>query len=312
VHMNNMIGVILAAGKGSRLYPVTEKLPKPLVPIGNKRLLEYHIAMLKEIGIKECIIVVGHFGFEIAKYFGDGRNFGITIKYVEQTKPLGIANALACVSDFIKGPFILILGDIFFRVSNLEMMISIMEEKRANGILATKIENDPDSLKKNFSLDFDKDGKVLRVFEKPKRIINNIKGCGLYLFDENIFEAVNRTPRTALRDEYEITDSVQIFINLGFNVYYTNVVEEDLNITYPRELFYINMDFLKKNGMAKYLAENVKVGMSCELDNVIVCENSVIEDFVTIRDSVIFPDVVVKKGSKIEHAIVTKERVIKI
>lgn len=312
--MTELSGVILAAGKGSRLYPITERIPKPLVPIGKRPLIEYQLDILKSLGIKKCYIVIGYFGYEIAKHLGDGSDYGIHIEYVEQKKPLGIANALSQTSHKVNGSgkFLLMLGDIFFETSDLNNMIKLMDEKQANAVLATKIEHDPDALKKNFAIHHNGDGLVQKVVEKPTILVNNLKGCGMYLFDRNIFEAVNRTPRTALRNEYELTDSIQLFIDSGYKVYYSNVIEDDLNITFLKDLYMINMDHLKRQGLNIALGDNVDIGENVKLDNVVIGNNVIIQDDVEMRDTIVLADAFVKKGERINQSIVTKDNVLRI
>jgi dTDP-glucose pyrophosphorylase len=179
-------------------------------------------------------------------------------------------------------------------------------------VLATKIENDPMALRKNFSLEFDETGLVKNVVEKPKKVKNKIKGCGMYLFDDNIFEAVNKTPRTALRNEYEITDAIQIFIDLGYKVYYTNIIEEDVNITFPHDLFNINMEFLRIHNKDRIFGEHVVLGNNIHLENVIVGENSVIEDHVRLKNVITLPGAHIKDGRTIENSIVTPNFITRI
>ena len=84
-------------------------------------------------------------------------------------------------------------------------------------------------------------GRVRRVIEKPRYVDSQLKGCGLYVFDPHIFDAIRRTPRTAMRDEYEITDSIQILINDGYVTHHHPIVERDLNLTKPADLLTINL-----------------------------------------------------------------------
>ena len=115
-----------------------------------------------------------------------------------------------------------------------------------HAVLAVKEENDPELVKRNFAVILNEDGTVKRVIEKPKSVNSTLKGCGLYLFDLSIFDAIRRTPRTAMRDEYEITDSIQILINDGYRVGTASIIEEDVNLTYPRDLWECNLRQLKK------------------------------------------------------------------
>ena len=95
-----------------------------------------------------------------------------------------------------------------------------------------------------------------RVIEKPRYVDSQLKGCGLYVFDQHIFDAIRRTPRTAMRDEYEITDSIQILINDGYVVHHHPIVERDLNLTKPEDLLTINLIELARRGLTQLVGES--------------------------------------------------------
>ena len=107
-----MIAAILAAGRGTRMYPFSTRFPKPILPICNKPLLQHQIEMMRDLGIREILLVIGHLGHEIAGALGDGSDLGVQIKYVEQTETLGIANALGQLEPHVHEPTFLLLGDI--------------------------------------------------------------------------------------------------------------------------------------------------------------------------------------------------------
>ena len=110
-----------------------------------------------------------------------------------------------------------------------------------NANLVSMYEPDPAMVRRNFVIQADERGRVHRVIEKPRYVDSQLKGCGLYVFDPHIFDAIRRTPRTAMRDEYEITDSIQILINDGYVVHHHPIVERDLNLTKPDDLLTINL-----------------------------------------------------------------------
>jgi len=312
--MNEFMGVIIAAGKGTRLYPITQNYPKSLIPIANKSIMEYQIELLKDVGITEILIVVGHYGFEVTKVLGDGRKYGVTIQYVEQKEAIGSANAVGITAKLINKPFLLILGDIYFKVNheNLKKMLKDFLTSDANGIIATKEVTDLQEIKENFAIQFQDDGKVIKVIEKPKKPINNIKGCGIYLFDDNIFEAINRTPRTALRDEYEFTDSIQKFIELNYNVYYKNVIEEDINLNYTYDLYQLNMKIVAEREGKNIIGLNLKKGAGVSITNSVIGNDVTIQDNVELVNCVLFNDVEVKKNQKLEQCIITKNSILRI
>ena len=92
--MSEFLGAILAGGKGTRMAPFSERYPKPLLPVGNKPLLEHQIDLMRGLGITEVLLLIGHKGYEIARALGDGDRMGVRIRYVEQTQTLGIAHAV--------------------------------------------------------------------------------------------------------------------------------------------------------------------------------------------------------------------------
>jgi NDP-sugar pyrophosphorylase family protein len=287
------LGVILAAGHGSRMGPFGEEMPKPVAPICNKPLLAYQIEHLRALGINEIIVVIGHLGHLITAALGDGSAYGVRIRYVEQTQRLGLAHAVGQLEPHIDRPFVLMLGDIFFEVSDLGRMVRAFEEHRPAAVLATKNEPDPSAVRRNFSVHLRDDGTVRRVIEKPRFVETNLKGCGLYLFDLRIFDAIRRTPRTALRDEYELTDSIQILIDLDYPVCAATVVEWDMNITYIGDLIACCRRQLAAEGRPSL------VGSGCELADGVELEETVLGDGVSVSKPTRMERCVVMSGVEI-------------
>ncbi len=307
----DLLGIILAAGKGTRMLPFSESWPKPLLPIGGKPLLLHQIEAMRELGIREILIVIGHLGFEIVRNLGDGSIHGVSLKYVEQEETLGIAHAVGRLERHVDRPFLLFLGDIFFETRNLGRMI----EKMGNGakgdtagVLAVKKEEDPLAIMRNFVVHLADDGSVRRVVEKPRHPRTNLKGCGLYLFDTAFFDAVRRTPRTAMRDEYEITDAIQIFIDDGWRVEAAEVVEEDLNLSFPGDLLDLNLHFLESHGKDRILGNGVKIAEGAEVLRSVVMDGAVIENPVMMKECLVFPGTIVSRTGKIRRMILTPEQ----
>ena len=306
----NYTGVILAGGKGFRMGSFSSNYPKAILPICNRMLMEYHIEEMSKIGIKKIIILIGHLGFKVVDAIGNGEKFGVKIDYVDQGQTLGIAHALGKLERHINSSFLLFLGDIFFTTeSGLGPMIDLMEKSKANAILATKVEHDKDALKRNFAVVLE-DGTsdvVKRVIEKPGYVVHNLKGCGLYLFDLHIFDAIRRTPRTAMRDEYEITDSIQILIEDDFLVKQLSVIKEDMNLTVPDDLIKCNMGMLKRKGITKLIGEGVKLNKDTQIINSVIGNNVEISSPIKITNSVIFDNVKLDITDDITNSIVTPE-----
>jgi dTDP-glucose pyrophosphorylase len=149
------------------------------------------------------------------------------------------------------------------------------------------------------------------VVEKPRNPTNRLKGCGVYIFDQNVFDAVRRTPRTAMRNEYEITDSIQVMIDDGLVISHRPIVSFDLNLTFPHELLMLNLKELKRRKVKNIIGKNALIPSGASIENTVIGEESVVKYPITIRDSVIFPGVEVDSRTDIEKTIVFKSDSIK-
>jgi dTDP-glucose pyrophosphorylase len=304
-----MIGVILAAGKGSRMYPFGERMPKPLLPILNRPLIDHQLEAMAGAGIRRVIIVVGYYGFEIVRAVGDGGRWGVSITYVDQEETLGIAHALGCLESKIDRPFLLFLGDIFFHAKDLAPLINPIIEGKAHAALAAKQETDIMAVRRNFAIFKGPDGAVNRVMEKPRYAGTNLKGCGLYAFDMQIFDAVRRTPRTAARNEYEITDSIQLLIQDGLRVLAMDLIEYDINLTYPEDLLMANQAELKRRGIESWIGDNFTGPGKERIEGSVIGDNVTLDESVSVRDSIIFSEVKHNEDRDLERMIITPSQV---
>ena len=301
-----LTGVILAAGKGVRMRPFSDHYPKPILPICNKPILAYQIEAMKKLGIEKILIVVGHLGHKIVDALGDGSCYGIKIEYVDQGETLGIAHALYKLENKINTSFLLFLGDIFFITRDLNQMVDTFQGEEISGVLATKEEKDVEAISRNFSVTLDDEGYVSRLIEKPKYVKNNLKGCGIYLFGLDIFDALRRTPRTAMRDEYEITDAIQIMIDDGRKVVCSNIIDDDINLTYPDDLLRCNFRILKERGVDMLVGENNRFHKNAKISSSIFGKNITIDHECTITNSIIFDGVDLSpKLTKLDNVIIT-------
>jgi dTDP-glucose pyrophosphorylase len=303
-------GVILAAGHGSRMGPFGNSVPKPIAPVCNRPLLAYQLDHLRSIGIDDVIIVIGHLGHRIIETLGDGAAFGVRIRYVEQQKRLGLAHAVGQLEPHVHRPFVLMLGDIFFEVDNLTSMTALFEGADTAAVLAVKDEPDPAAIRKNFSVIPGEGGAVKRVIEKPRVVPNRIKGCGIYLFDDRIFEAVRRTPRTAMRDEYELTDSIQILIDYGYPVRMAPVVEWDMNVTFIGDLIECCAHVLRKQGRSSITGPGCTVAPGAELVDTVLGEGAVVKHPIRMERCVVMPRVSVESREPLCNAVITPDGVL--
>ncbi len=302
-------GVILAAGKGSRIRPFSETYPKPLLPVLDRPLMVWQIQSMVELGIRDITIVIGHLGHRIVSELGDGARFGARLTYVEQNEMLGIAHAVGQLERYLDQPFLLFLGDIFFETRNLSTMIDQFHREGVDAVLAVKREPDPAAIRRNFTVELDDRGFVCRVMEKPRHPRTDLKGCGLYLFDATIFDAIRRTPRTALRDEYEITDAIQIFLGDGYGVWASDVIERDLNMSTPVDLLDLNLHAMRCGGLENFVAEGAFVDPTARLENSVILKGARVGPGVHLRECCVLPGEVVGGGS-FERSILSAGRVV--
>jgi glucose-1-phosphate thymidylyltransferase len=207
-------GLILSGGKGTRLRPLTYTSAKQLVPVANKPVLFYGIEAIAEAGIREIGIVVGDTQAEIRAAVGDGSRWGVKVTYIEQDAPRGLAHAVKISEPFIAGdPFVMYLGDNLLNKGITPFVREFEREKPAAQILLTRV---PDP--QMFGVAELKDGKVVRLVEKPKEPIGDLALVGVYMFGPEVFESVNRI-KPSFRNELEITDAIQDLIDRGLTVH---------------------------------------------------------------------------------------------
>jgi NDP-sugar pyrophosphorylase family protein len=179
-----MKAVILAGGKGTRLKPYTTVFPKPLMPIGDKPILEIVVRQLKSQGFDEIIIAVGHLAELIMTFFDDGSKFGVEIDYSRENKPLGTAGGLGLIKKELNETFLMLNGDV---LTTLDYSDLVNYHKR-NGAIATVALN-----KRDVHIDFgvveiDDNNSIVGYTEKPK--IDYLVSMGVYVFDPKVLEYI--------------------------------------------------------------------------------------------------------------------------
>jgi glucose-1-phosphate thymidylyltransferase len=213
------LGIILAGGKSSRLYPATLAVSKQLLPVYDKPLIYYPLSTLMLAGVKEFLIITNPLESQFFfKLLGDGRDLGIHIEYATQPKPDGIANAFKIASlHYIMAleefdQVALILGDnIFYGASLSESLVEASNFDQPAAQIFTQRVTHPNRFG---VVEFDDNGDVLSIEEKPTHPKSNFVSTGLYFYPMDVFEKVYRL-RPSARGEYEITDLNNIYLKLG-------------------------------------------------------------------------------------------------
>lgn len=223
-----MKALILAGGAGTRLRPITHTRAKQLVPVANKPILYYGLEEISEAGIKDVGIVVGDTAAEVKAAVGDGSEWGISVTYITQDAPLGLAHAVLTARDFLADDdFVMYLGDNLLKQS-LRDFVERFEEDRRRAVAPTLhdaaeapcaqilLKEVPDPHRFGVA-ELNPDGTVVRLLEKPEHPPSNLALVGVYLFDRRVHEAVSSIEPSA-RGELEITDAIQWLVDSGCRV----------------------------------------------------------------------------------------------
>jgi glucose-1-phosphate thymidylyltransferase len=199
-----MKGIILAAGRGTRLYPMTKPVCKPLLPVYDKPMIYYPLSVLLQAGCEEIMIIIPpgeQNAFE--NLLGDGTQLGISIVYAEQTEPRGIADALLIAREFSAGESVcLILGDNIFHSPKLEQMLRKAAAQRQGATVFGYWVKDPHAFG---VVEFDDKGQAISIEEKPRHPKSHYIIPGLYFYDAQVMDIAQNLKPSA-RGELEITD----------------------------------------------------------------------------------------------------------
>jgi len=208
-----MKGLILSGGKGTRLYPLTYTCAKQLVPVANKPVLIRVVEAIKEAGITDIGIVVGDTAAEIKDAVGDGSRWDVKITYIPQENPLGLAHAVKIAEGFLgEERFVMFLGDNVLQ-GGISGLVRQFEASDCNAqIVLTRVERP-----QQYGVAVLKNEEVVRLVEKPRDPPSDLALVGVYMFDHNVFEAVNNI-RPSWRNEYEITDAIQYLVDHAYKV----------------------------------------------------------------------------------------------
>lgn len=284
-----MKGLILSGGRGTRLRPITFTSAKQLVPVANKPILFYGIEALAASGIRDIGIVVGDTAPEIREAVGDGSRFGVSVTYIQQEAPLGLAHAVLVSEAFLGSePFCMYLGDNLIREKLAPLVERFRREQPGSQILLARV---PDPTR--FGVAVLREGQVVGLVEKPAVPPSDLALVGVYMFDAAVFKAV-RAIRPSARGELEITDAIQWLIENG-HVVRPHVIEGWWKDTGKLE------DMLEAN---RIILDTLLPRAEGVVERSEIHGRVVVEAGARIVDSTVRGPVIVGRGARVESAYI--------
>ena len=312
-----MKAVLLAAGKGKRLSPITEKLPKQMIKIAGKPILEYVIEYLIQLNFDNVCIIISPQSEQIKKYFGDGTNYGIKITYIYQKEQKGTAHATNLAKDFVgQDGFLLYLADTIIPNIHEDFLQKITSNKFEVEILSSKITEEKSNSVGNILLDGD---LVTKITEKSITTGTKLGWGGIAFFKSNLIFKMIEKLNPSVTGEYEITDAMNDILliekkirnHICTSFIDTGTLKGLLNLM--RYLFVNKNDSPFKIDLPIlsnpiYIGKNCKFGKNTIIGPVVSIGNNVsIGDNTIIKNSIILDDVIIPSNQKISDSILSNE-----
>jgi len=226
--------VVLAAGEGKRMHPLTFTRPKVMLQIAGKPILEWNLLNAKNAGLKDFIFIVGYKSEMVRNHFGDGKKWNVKIEYVNQGKTLGTAHAIGVVEHFVND-FIVLSGDSIFGSKDIK---NFLQKGTKMGLM--KVENPGD-----YGIVELNGKKVVKIYEKMENPFSNVINAGIYRFNKKIFNYIKKTKKSQ-RGEFEITDTINILVKK--ETMEGVFLKELRDVVYPWHLLDANEEILQKIG----------------------------------------------------------------
>ena len=321
-------GIIISGGFGTRLRPLTCTIPKPLIPIVNKPVIERQIDLLRSAGVKDITLAVSVMADVLKNYFHDGKDFGVKIQYTSERTPMGTAGAIKLAEDHLKDEnFFMLNGDVILNF-DFKLMLKSHESYKGMGSIASKIVEDPSRY--GVLIVDNESGKIKNFLEKseyhpPGGIYVPMPiNAGVYLLEPDIFSFIQPGKKVSIereifpklakegnlfnfpisgiwrdigKPEELLEGNVQLMqdILLNSNNQQKNIIDESLDID-GKALIYSPVA----------IGENVIIGKNCEIGpNVIIGDNVYIDDNTKIKEALIYNNAYISKDVRIEKGIIS-------
>lgn len=317
--------IILSAGEGSRMRPLTLTKPKTMLPVAGKPIIQYNIESLRDNGINDILLIVRYKEEIVRNYFGDGSDFGVNISYKIQKDFLGTANAISYGEDFIDDSIIVLNGDIILDDEIIHEIIKKYNYLSPDTLMLLTEVEDPSA----FGVVEIENGNIKNIVEKPKReeAPSNLVNAGIYIFNKDIFDKIRET-EISERGEYEITDSVSLQIEDNKTVIGHKTSKDWIDVGRPWELIEVNEEligklkteikgtveagavihgevFLDEGSVIKagvYIEGNVYIGKNCDIGpNSYIRGNTYFGDNVHVGNAVEIKNSIIMENTNVSH-----------
>jgi dTDP-glucose pyrophosphorylase len=231
------IGVIPAAGEGKRLGYLSSILPKCLFPLYDKPVIHYVIENMVRLGIQRVIVPVYYQKNKVIEYFGKiGKDINMDVHLIKLKElPKGIALTIASAKEYLDEPFLVILGDDVTVTNSLQPLVDLFFRTRAIAVEGVVQEQNQDVIRRTCCLKLKRNKQILEIVEKPVNPTSNIRGCGVYIFDPEIFEYIDKTLMLPPRHEAEITNTIGLVAKDG-KAYAEFINGINVNVNSPDDL----------------------------------------------------------------------------
>jgi NDP-sugar pyrophosphorylase family protein len=317
-------GVILAAGKGTRMLPLTERRPKPLVPVLDRPMIEHIIVGAREAGVDHLALVVGYLGHMIQEACGDGSALGVRIEYIWQEHAGGTGAATLLAADFIgDDPFFLSWGDIIVAPETYANVTRIWQDERPDAVLSLNVVADPWEGAAVYVVD----GFIDKIIEKPPRgtSTTNYNNAGIFVFPPDILALLRDTPPSA-RGEVEVPDAIQAMLRRGARIRGVEVVGYWSDVARPSAVLELNramINYRAADGIViigdthveagvrltppVFIGQNCHVGAASLGPNVTLGPETVVEDGAQLRETATFGHCRIPAGANLAYVMVEED-----
>jgi len=309
-----MKGVILAAGKGTRMQGLCDELPKPLLPVGNRPVLVHTIGQLEAAGVDEVLLVIGHQAPLVRGALGE-RCGGVRLRYVVQEDPKGTGQATALAEDFAAGePFLMLFGDIATSRRHVPDLVRIYGEERPAAILSVRYFRDPAS----GGAVYVEDDRVVRIVERPRpgETTTHYINAGTFVFPPAVFDLLRRV-EVSPRGEYELTDAIRMLVESGETVRAYDLTGFWVNVTDPASYLEAQRELFAEAKLPPPTVPSgaevrgaVVVGSQCQLaacrlgPDVSIGDLCTVGEGATLRNAVVMTGATIGAGALVETAVV--------